>query len=212
MIPESSWEADFNDWYDQEHIPVRMAVPGFLSAQRYRAPDSRHYLAIYELQALAVLATPAYQQVKAAASARTRRMLHDVQGFTRYLAEPIATHTRLGDPDAALDAPYVFAVCFAVPPARQPEFNAWYADDHVPILLECPDWLCVRRFAIRDGEPATWTHLTLHYLADTRALESSERARARATPWRARLAEEHWFGAGSYRLFEKHGPRQRGRG
>ena len=75
------------------------------------------------------------------------------------------------------------------------------------MLLECADWLAARRLRIADGEPADWTHLTLHYLADRRALDSPERARARATPWRTRLAQESWF-KGAYLVFEKHGARQ----
>ena len=30
-------EAEFNRWYDEEHIHRLLAVPGFLSAARYRA-------------------------------------------------------------------------------------------------------------------------------------------------------------------------------
>ena len=32
-------EAAFNAWYDEEHVPLRLGVPGFLNARRYRAPD-----------------------------------------------------------------------------------------------------------------------------------------------------------------------------
>jgi hypothetical protein len=207
MTPEPSWEEDFNDWYDHEHIPLRMVVPGFLSAQRYRAPDSRHYLAVYEMASTDVLKSAAYQAIRHAPGERTRRMLGRVQGFTRYLAAPIAEHTgpsAAGDP---LDAPFVYAVFFGVPVDREAEFNDWYGRDHTPLLLECADWLGVRRFRIEDGEPAGWTHLTLHYLSHLRALESPARARARASPWRARLEQEGWF-KGAYHVFQKHGPRQ----
>lgn len=45
-------EADFNAWYDQEHLPALCSVPGTLSAFRYRGrPSSSHqYLAIYYLE------------------------------------------------------------------------------------------------------------------------------------------------------------------
>jgi hypothetical protein len=211
MTPPPAWEDDFNRWYDQEHIPLRMAVPGFRSAQRYRATDGAGYLAVYEMETLAVLKTPAYTAVKNAPSERTRRMLGGVSGFTRYLAESIAEHRppSMSDDDVtALEIPYLYAVFFRVPAERRGEFNDWYAQDHVPILLECEDWRCIRRFEITDGEPEPWSHLTLHYLADKRALDSPARARARATPWRARLAQEHWFNAATYRVFETRGARQ----
>jgi hypothetical protein len=44
MPPDPAWEAAFNEWHDQEPIPVRRLAPGFASAQRYRAGE-RGYLA-----------------------------------------------------------------------------------------------------------------------------------------------------------------------
>ena len=42
-------EADFNDWYDKEHIPALAAVPGVLSARRFRGTGNRKYVALYHL-------------------------------------------------------------------------------------------------------------------------------------------------------------------
>jgi len=209
MTPDPSWEAEFNDWYDREHIPLRMGAPGFRSAQRYRVARERHYLAVYELASLDALKTPAYQAIRSGASERTRRMLAGVTGFTRYLAALIADDRRPDLTADPLESSLLYSVMFAVPADREAEFDEWYARDHTPLLLDCRDWLAVRRFKIADGEPAAWTHLTLHHLADRRALDSPERARARSTPWRARLAQEPWFN-GAYQVFERHGSRQLG--
>jgi hypothetical protein len=52
-------DEEFNQWYDNQHIPDALDVPGYVTAQRFRladvqmagASDSRwHYLAIYEIQ------------------------------------------------------------------------------------------------------------------------------------------------------------------
>jgi len=52
VTPEG--EADFNAWYDQEHIPALSGVPGCLAARRFIAggagPDTRKYVAIYHLK------------------------------------------------------------------------------------------------------------------------------------------------------------------
>jgi hypothetical protein len=49
-------EAEFNEWYDKEHIPALSAVPGVLSAHRFRGTSgNRKYVALYHL------ATPAVQ-------------------------------------------------------------------------------------------------------------------------------------------------------
>src|ERR1051325_6368842 len=131
MVPDVSYEAEFNNWYDREHIPLRMHVQGFHSAQRYVAPGTRHYLAIYEMQSASVLQTPPYQEVKNNPSERTRWMLRTVGGFTRYIGDQTCVQMRQPSPDSApIDAAYVYAVFFAVPDQHQPEFNDWYEQDH----------------------------------------------------------------------------------
>jgi hypothetical protein len=209
MTPQPAWAGEFNDWYDTEHIPLRMACPGFVSAQRYRASASASYLAVYEMGEAGDLKTPQYSQVKGEPSALTRRMLGGVAGFTRYIGNEIEWRSRpdlVGDP---LDAPVLFAVFFEVPAARHPAFDAWYANEQMPLLLDDPDWWLIRRFALLDGDPGSWTHLTLHYLADRRALESSARARARSAGGRQRFAQEAWFRP-EYLVFNRLGARQQG--
>jgi hypothetical protein len=209
MTPGASWEDQFNDWYDEEHIPLRMGLPGFYSAQRYRTPGGLRYLAVYELGSPGALETKEYGTVKNNPSERTSRMLSGVTEFTRYIGEEIGYTTRLDDLSfqaSSLNAPLLYAVFFEVPDEYRGEFNDWYEKDHAPLLLECEDWLAVRRFRIVKGAPKSWTHLALHYLADERALHSPERLRARSTTWRSRLAKHSWFNPG-YSLFNTWGPR-----
>ncbi len=51
MTPPPGQEQRFHNWYDEEHIPLRMDVPGFVSAQRYRdlSENAKGYLAVYEM-------------------------------------------------------------------------------------------------------------------------------------------------------------------
>jgi hypothetical protein len=42
-------EAEFNEWYDKEHIPALSAVPGVLCARRFRGTGNRRYVALYHL-------------------------------------------------------------------------------------------------------------------------------------------------------------------
>lgn len=211
MTPDPSWESEFNTWYDTEHIPLRMDVPGFVSAQRYKSVKDRSYLAVYEMESLEVLKSEAYGRVKNQPSPLTKRMLDGVSGFTRYLGNQIGEQRAVHAGEEPINAACLYAVFFNVPADRHQDFNEWYEKDHVPILLECDDWLMCRRFQIQDGAPENWTHLALHYLKDPSALDSPERQRARATPWRATLAGEPWFN-GRYLVFSRHMPRQLGRG
>ncbi|MDC7785074.1 hypothetical protein PQJ75_02270 [Rhodoplanes sp. TEM] len=205
MTPPEALEHTFNDWYDTEHIPVRMGAPGFRSAQRYRDGTTRNYLAVYEMDGPEALKTPEYGVIKNSPSDLTRDILGAVSGFTRYVGRTIAEAGPGGD--VLLDAPVLYAVFFAVPEDRCAAFDAWYDQDHVPLLLSDPRWLGVRRFDVVDGAPEKYNRLALHYLSDRGVMESDARRRARETPWRAALAAEPWF-KGHYVIFDRLGARQ----
>ena len=52
---------EFNEWYNKEHLPELLSVPGILSAARYEAvKGGPQYLACYELESVAVMQTPAF--------------------------------------------------------------------------------------------------------------------------------------------------------
>ena len=56
-------EADFNRWYDREHMGERMAIPGFVAARRFvRVGPGRKYLALYKTESLAVFDSAPYRR------------------------------------------------------------------------------------------------------------------------------------------------------
>jgi hypothetical protein len=73
MNVEPTCEAEFNEWYDKEHIPALAAVPGVLCARRFRATSAnRKYVALYHLVSPEVQATAEWKS--AADSEWTRRL------------------------------------------------------------------------------------------------------------------------------------------
>lgn len=55
-------EAEFNRWYDREHLRERVAIDGFLEARRYVARQaSPKYLCLYSTRTFEVLDSPAYR-------------------------------------------------------------------------------------------------------------------------------------------------------
>lgn len=59
ILPEA--RDDFLEWHSREHIPERVAVPGFCSGQRwFGATASPEYLTIYETAGSDVLTSAAY--------------------------------------------------------------------------------------------------------------------------------------------------------
>jgi hypothetical protein len=59
-------EAEFNRWYDREHLEERVAIDGFLEARRFVAQQgSPKYLSLYSTETFDVLDSPAYRNALA---------------------------------------------------------------------------------------------------------------------------------------------------
>jgi hypothetical protein len=62
MDIDAADEAEFNRWYDFEHLEERVAIEGFLEARRYVAHKaSPKYLCLYSTRTIEVLDSPAYR-------------------------------------------------------------------------------------------------------------------------------------------------------
>jgi hypothetical protein len=62
MDIDAANEAEFNRWYDREHLEERVAIDGFLEARRYVAHDGRpKYLSLYSTATFEVLDSPTYR-------------------------------------------------------------------------------------------------------------------------------------------------------
>src|SRR4030088_2722889 len=90
MDIDPSDEADFNRWYDREHLEERVAIDGFLEARRYVAHEGRpKYLCLYSTATIDVLDSPAYRAALASPTdwstrtmARFRNMIRAVARIT----------------------------------------------------------------------------------------------------------------------------------
>jgi hypothetical protein len=62
MDIDAADEAEFNRWYDREHLEERVAIPGFLEARRYVAHKAcPKYLCLYSTEAFDVLGSSTYR-------------------------------------------------------------------------------------------------------------------------------------------------------
>jgi len=64
VLPE--FEAEFNAWYDDEHLPALAAVPGVVRASRWLdAAGSPRYIACYDLAVSEAVGSPPWLVVRA---------------------------------------------------------------------------------------------------------------------------------------------------
>ncbi|NKQ54870.1 hypothetical protein HFP15_18455 [Amycolatopsis sp. K13G38] len=142
--PGRAGDAEFHDWYDNEHAPARLSVPGIRSGYRYRALDGQRpgWLAWYELD-LAALESPEYEAVRVR-SPRERSVVERLDVLDRRVYEQIDDRG-----EVTVAPPVVVSVALST---RDPDgLDAWYREEHVPLLHAMPGWRRTRRYRRTGG-------------------------------------------------------------
>jgi hypothetical protein len=87
MDIDPSDEANFNRWYDREHLEERVAIDGFLEARRYIAHQgSPKYLCLYSTETFDVLDSPAYRAALANPTDWSKTTMARFQNMIRAIA------------------------------------------------------------------------------------------------------------------------------
>lgn len=175
---------EFHDWYDNEHGPARLTVPGISAGYRYRALDNQapHWLAYYEMKPGA-LDSPEYKAIAASASQREKSIMSRLATLDRRVYELISDDGSVSDGPP----PVVLAVAQSVPPGRDDDLAAWYAEEHIPMLLAVPGWRRIRRFRLTGGTAPAY--LALHEVSGTSVFDEDSYRAAMRTPWMKRIVD-----------------------
>ena len=186
--PGSVPEAEFHDWYDNEHLPARLTVPGFASAARYQAADGLKppWLAVYEIEP-GTLDSPAYKALYAHNSDREKSILARLATLERREYELISDERPAARPSADGPAPAILAVSMSVPAGTEDDMTAWYTQEHIPMLLAVPGWQRARRYRMISGTGPEY--LSLHEVDGPHVFSSDAYKAATTTPWRNRIVE-----------------------
>ncbi|HEY9452699.1 MAG TPA: hypothetical protein VIR82_08505 [Bradyrhizobium sp.] len=87
MNIDAAHEAEFNRWYDREHLEERVAIPGFLEARRYVAHEGNpKYLSLYSTETFEVLDSPAYRTALANQTAWSKANIARFKDMIRAVA------------------------------------------------------------------------------------------------------------------------------
>ncbi len=90
IAPEAIAEHD--DWHTHEHLPERLAIPGFLRGTRWVALQGQpRYCVLYEVARLDTLASEAYLQRLNNPSSWTSRMMPHYRGMRRGLCSVMSS-------------------------------------------------------------------------------------------------------------------------
>ena len=149
----------FDVWHQNHYVPSLLAAGQMLNVQCYGSPLRATYVAVFESNAGAAalhgkLPAPVHESI-----------VTSERHVATFMNQQQAPNT--GNPFA--DAPILYPVLFGVPPddrEGEKDFNAWYDEEHLGILLKSPHWPMCRRFKIHAPAAGGWTHIALHYLND----------------------------------------------
>jgi hypothetical protein len=178
-------EADFNQWYDEEHLAERVGIPGFLNARRYISlRGTPKYIALYDTVDAQVLQSESYLKVLNNATPWTQRVRPHFQNFVRNEYELILTLGTIPTPSA----PYVLLVRLETDPEYDAEFNDWYNTDHLPALTGVPGVYGARRYRATVGSPK---YLAVYELANADVPTSDAWRKAADSPWTLKVRPRH---------------------
>ena len=201
LDPPAAKVKEFNDWYNNRHIPDRLALPGVSSARRftlvkslppkYAISPEAEYLALYDLDGVKTLLDKPYQQLRELESKRGadsfETLIFKLPRFTRAVYELIYESGKYTVPAGKC----VMVVGHEVPRNRHQEFNAWYNTEHIPALLSVPGFLSVRRYRLNEKEippvvdrgGTVSQYMTIWEVENEKAIESDDFAGAAKSPW-----------------------------
>ncbi|MEU6188071.1 hypothetical protein [Nocardia sp. NPDC047038] len=173
---------EFDAWYDTEHIPERLRVPGILAAQRWLVSGiADTSVAFYDLSDLDVLTTPEYRKISGESlSPWSKRMIGKCDSFRYYEARQLTFDQ---EPSPAT-AKGFYVVGMNVEDSFEAEFNAWYDEEHLPRLKALSGVIRARRYLTVEGPHR---YFAVYHLDDPGLVGSPAWLEAAETPWTHRV-------------------------
>lgn len=202
---DAQYEAEFNEWYDKEHMNRLLSIPGFLSGGRYVAlRGAPKYLAMYELEDHNVLRSAAFLDAVRYQPSAARQKVSGAHMGRNFLLNsyrqifPARTHPV---ENTFGPAPYLQMGRITIAQPFEDEFNAWYNTCYIPGYLKVPGVMRARRYTVIEGEPK---YLTVYEFENAGVPDTKEWDAARSgNPWNLRMRPHVQLDQGSPAVFRR---------
>ncbi|MCO5091847.1 hypothetical protein [Bosea sp. (in: a-proteobacteria)] len=179
-------DAEFNRWYNTEHLPERQRIPGFLTCERWIsiAPDKLS-IGSYDLESPDVLQSEPYLAV---AFENATPWTKKVTGMCTRILRVISEQRTPGNVLAPSGAGGLLFSALNIAPELEPEFEEWCDTEHLPALAGVSGVLAARRFV---GEGASHRHVFLYHLTSPEVVQGGAWKTAARTPWSERIVPQY---------------------
>ena len=145
-------EEGFNRWYNEEHLPELLSIPGFLNAARYEAVrGGPKYLACYELETPDAVNSPVIKKHQSSPSEWSPRIIGT--NFVGNVYEQIFPAQVTQQAASGDMAPVLQCGRMGIPADVEDEFNQWYNTVYVPNYEKVASCISGRRYRTVRGEP-----------------------------------------------------------
>ncbi|KAK7694954.1 hypothetical protein QCA50_002142 [Cerrena zonata] len=198
-------ETEFHDWYDNEHVPLRVDIPAFTSWRRLKAanPQAAPWAALYDLTCHEDTQKAPYTTLAETRSEREKDVLSKLKLLDRRIYE-LWQGTPVHPPSPSFDEKkppqFVSFVFSDIDPELEEEYNKWYDEEHIPLLSKVPGWLRTRRFVLKEwnrvgtgiqeeDKPPT-KYVSMMEWDHFEGMQSEEYKHATSTPWRMKIVGE----------------------
>jgi hypothetical protein len=132
---------EHDDWHTHEHLPERLAIPGFVRGSRWiGVGGAPRYFVIYEVSDLATLNSTPYLERLEHPTPWTSKMMKSYVGMRRALCEVLAGF------GAGLGSTALL-IRFAADADRISPLRNWLVADVLPALVKRPGIVSARIFA-----------------------------------------------------------------
>ncbi|KAI0684683.1 hypothetical protein C8T65DRAFT_748564 [Cerioporus squamosus] len=183
-------EDEFEEWYNDEHIPLRMNLRGpsgplFLACTRWTAADNKspHHLALYTLSSPGAVLEPPYVALATSRSPHELSVLERLEFLDRRVYKPLPPVVAPGVTEDKHGA-FVSVVELTIrdDPAAEAALNEWYDGEHVPMLARVPGGVVSDTDAMPRAAPGKY--LAIHEWESLDAFETEEFRAATSTEGR----------------------------
>jgi len=198
---DPKYEEEFNAWYNTEHLPELLTLPGFLDAARYVATrGSPKYLAVYELTSVGAVQTPEFNRRKRTPWENRMSPRATGKNRTRIVGRQIFPST-LENPDRGM-APALQIGRMSVPDSADAEWNDWYNTEYIPGYRTVPGVIYARRYRAVEGENG---FATVYELVNDKVSESADwsHRREHSSPRSGRMRAQMTMAAGSPGVYRR---------
>lgn len=176
-------EAEFERWYEDDHLYERAAIEGFLYSRRYISVEGQpHSLTLYEITGPEVLHGEAYAAAwareTAAKAARAAAGSPTPERMANVVRNEYELITSVGRHPGEIGA-FIWLVREDIAPAQDAALAHWYDEEHLPLVCAMGGVRGVKRFQATAGTPR---YLTIYELTNAEVMASEQWARAFETP------------------------------